>query len=325
MKCLLCKAFGPITALMIEDVTLPSPGPGHVLIDVRAASLNYPDALMVQGMYQVKPTLPFVPGSEYAGVVSAVGDGVTHPKAGDRVAAFGLGGFGEYAFADAKRVISLPPGLDFDTAAAFFLTYCTSLHGLKDCGHMAPGETLLVLGASGGVGLAAVEIGKAMGARVIAAASSQVKLDLCKRLGADELVNYETESLRDRVNAITGGRGVDVVYDPVGGRYTEEALRATAWRGRLLVVGFAAGDIPRIPLNLALLKERSIVGVYWVDSVARDPAGHIANVNQLLDWLAAGKVKPHISERVPLTGVSAAMQRMSGRRVMGKVVVHPRA
>jgi NADPH2:quinone reductase len=250
---------------------------------------------------------------------------VTHLKPGDQVAALSLGGFGESALADARRVMPLPPSLDFETAAAFFLTYCTSLHALKDCARMTPGETLLVLGASGGVGAAAVEIGKAMGARVIAAASSQAKLDLCRRLGADELINYETESLRDRVKTITGKKGVDVVYDPVGGRYTEEALRATAWRGRLLVVGFAAGEIPKIPINLALLKERSIVGVYWGDWAVHDPAGHLANASQLLDWLGEGKVTPHISERVPLSGVAGAMQRMTERRVVGKVIVLPRA
>jgi NADPH:quinone reductase len=296
-----------------------------VQVEVHAASLNYPDALMVQGRYQVKPALPFVPGSEFAGVVSAVGDGVARLAVGDRVAVLGLGGFAEYALADAARVTPLPPHVDFETAAAFFLTYCTSLHALKDCGRLAPGETLLVLGAAGGVGVAAVEIGKAMGARVIAAASSPEKLDLCRRLGADELIDYETESLRDRVDAITARKGVDVVYDPVGGRYSEEALRATAWRGRLLVIGFAAGEIPKIPLNLALLRERSIVGVYWGDSVAHDPAGHAANARQLLAWLAEGKVKPHVSDRVPLAGVPAALQRMTERKVVGKVVVLPRA
>jgi NADPH2:quinone reductase len=196
---------------------------------------------------------------------------------------------------------------------------------LKDCAHLAPGEILLVLGAAGGVGVAAIEIGKAMGARVIAAASTQEKLDLCQRLGADELINYETESLRDRVNAITGKQGVDVVYDPVGGRYTEEALRVTAWHGRLLVIGFAAGDIPKIPTNLALLRERSIVGVYWGDSVTHDLKGHLDNVKQLLGWLAEGKVKPHISERVPLSGAMGAMQRITERKVTGKVIVLPRA
>ena len=325
MKCVLCKTCGPIADLRVEDVEVPPPRPGQVLIDVHAASLNFPDALMVQGMYQVKPALPFVPGGEFAGLVSAVGDGVTHLKPGDRVAALGLGGFGESALADAKRVMPLPPSLDFETAAAFFVTYCTSLHALKDCASITPGETLLVLGASGGVGVAAVEIGKAMGARIIAAASSQAKLDLCKRLGADELINYETQSLRERVNAITGKKGVDVVYDPVGGRYTEEALRVTAWRGRLLVVGFAAGEIPKIPINLALLKERSIVGVYWGDWALRDPEGHLANARQLLEWLGQGKVTPHISERVPLSGVTDAMQRMAERRIVGKVIVLPRA
>jgi NADPH:quinone reductase len=325
MKALICRKYGPIADLGVDELALPSPGPGQVQVEVHAASLNYPDALMVQGRYQVKPPLPFVPGSEFAGVVTAVGDGVARLAIGDRVAVLGLGGFGEYALADATRVMPLPLHLDFETAAAFFLTYCTSLHALKDCGRLAPGETLLVLGAAGGVGVAAVEIGKAMGARVIAAASTPEKLDLCRRLGADELINYETEPLRDRVNAMTASKGVDVVYDPVGGRYSEEALRATAWRGRLLVIGFAAGDIPKIPLNLALLKERSIVGVYWGDSVAHDPAGHAVNARQLLAWLAEGKVKPHVSDRVSLAGVPAALQRMAERRVIGKVVVVPRA
>jgi NADPH:quinone reductase len=286
--------------------------------------VNFPDALMVQGLYQVKPPLPFTPGAEIAGVVKAVGAEVKHYKPGDRVIALtSTGGFAEECVADAARAMPLPAGMDFDAGAALVLTYCTSLHGLKDCGQLKAGETLLVLGAAGGVGVAAIEIGKAMGARVIAAASSDDKLELCKRLGADDLINYASENLRERINVLTGGKGVDVVYDPVGGPYTEPAMRSLAWHGRLLVVGFAAGEIPKIPLNLALLKERVIVGVYWGDSVKHDPKGHRRNVGQLLTWFNEGKVKPFISERVPLAGATAAMARLAQRLVKGKVVVLP--
>lgn len=325
MKALLCKAFGPLDQLSVEELPLPRPGPKQVRIDVKAAALNFPDALMVQGLYQVKPPLPFSPGSEFAGLVSEVGSEVSHYKVGDRVIGFGLGGFAEEALADAERVMPLPAGMDFEAGAALVLTYCTSLHGLKDCGHLQQGETLLVLGAAGGVGIAAVEIGHAMGARVIAAASSDDKLALCRQLGADETLNYATENLRERVNQLTGGRGVDVVYDPVGGPYSEPALRSLAWRGRLLVIGFAAGEIPKIPINLALLKERSIVGVYWGESVKHDPQGHRRNIAQLLEWFAAGKVKPFISERVPLKDAPAAMARLASRQVKGKLVVLPEA
>ena len=323
MKCLLCTAFGPLEQLSIEDVPLPTPGPRQVRIDVKAAALNYPDALMVQGLYQVKPALPFVPGTEFAGVVSAAGDEVTHLKPGDPVVAFGLGGFAEEAIADAAQAMRLPKGMDFAQAAAFFLTYCTALRGLQDCARLQPGETLLVLGAAGGVGVAAIEIGKLLGATVIAAASSDDKLALCRRLGADHTINYETDSLRARLDELTGGKGVDVVFDPVGGRYTEEALRATGWRGRLVIVGFTSGTIPKIPANLALLKERSIIGVYWGGTVARDPAAAAAIVARLLEWYAAGKIQAVITERVPLAGAAAAMRRMLQRQVLGKVVVLP--
>jgi NADPH:quinone reductase len=292
-----------------------------VRVDVRAAALNYPDALMVQGRYQVKPPLPFVPGSEYAGVISEIGSEVRQYRVGDRVVALGLGGFAEEALADEARLMPLPPGMDFETAAAFFLTYCTSLRGLEDCAKLQPGETLLVLGAAGGVGVAAIEIGKAMGARVIAAASTDEKLALCRRLGADEGINYAKQSLREGINALTGGRGVDVVYDPVGGTYSEEALRGTAWRGRFVVVGFASGTIPTIALNLALLKERTIIGVYWGESVARDLRAHLRNVKRLIEWHAAGTIKPAISERIALTEVVGAMERMMRRQTTGKVVV----
>lgn len=326
MKALLCTAFGPIDKLAIQEIPKPRPGPGQVLLDVKASSLNFPDALMVQGLYQVKPPLPFSPGTEMAGVVIETGSDVQNFKPGDRVIAIaGWGGFAEECAVDAGRLIPLPEGMDFDMGAAFLFTYGTSLHGLRDRGRLEPGETLLVLGAAGGVGLAAVEIGKVLGARVIAAASSADKLALCKRLGADETIDYVSGNLRDRINELTGRRGVDIVFDPVGGPYTETALRATAWGGRLLVVGFAAGDIPKIPVNLALLKERSIVGVYWGESVKHDPEGHARNVKQLVDWLAAGKVKPVISERVPLSEAADAMKRMINRQVKGKVVILPEA
>jgi len=325
MKALICSNFGPLDQLSVQEVAVPTPKAGQVLIDVKAVALNFPDTLMVRGIYQFKPTLPFTPGAEFSGVVSAVGSGVTKFKIGDRVIAYGLGGFAEKAVADAERAMMLPPGMDFDTGAAFVLTYATSVHGLRDCGALRAGETLLVLGAAGGVGVSAIEIGKAMGARVIAAASSDAKLSLCKQLGADETINYVTENLRDRVNQLTDGRGVDVVYDPVGGHYTELALRATAWGGRLLVIGFASGEIPKIPINLALLKERSIVGVYWGDSVRHNPQGHLRNMQQLLKWFASGKINPVVSDRIPLSGAAAAMQRMANRQIVGKLVVLPEA
>ncbi|MFA7281063.1 MAG: NADPH:quinone oxidoreductase family protein [Sterolibacterium sp.] len=325
MKALVCSNFGPLEQLSVQEIAEPKPKAKQVLIDVEAAALNFPDALMVQGIYQFKPPLPFTPGAEFSGVVSAVGSEVTNYKIGDRVIAYGLGGFAEKAVADAERIMTLPTGMDFDTGAAFVLTYATSLHALRDCGRLQLGESLLVLGAAGGVGVSAIEIGKAMGARVMAAASSDSKLALCRKLGADETINYETENLRDRINQLTESRGVDVVYDPVGGQYTELALRATAWGGRLLVIGFASGEIPKIPINLALLKERSIVGVYWGDSVKHNPQGHLNNMQQLLEWFASGKIKPVISDRVPLNGAAGAMMRMANRQILGKVVVLPEA
>jgi NADPH2:quinone reductase len=325
MKALICEAYGPIANLVVKDIPSPVPGPKQLLIEVKAASVNFPDALMVQGLYQVKPPLPFTPGAEVAGIVKSVGAEVKHHKAGDRVIALTSGGFAEECLADAARTMPLPANMDFDTGAALLLTYCTSLHGLKDCGHLKAGETLVVLGAAGGVGIAAIEIGKAMGARVIAAASSDDKLELCRKVGADDTVNYSTESLKDRINELTGGKGADVVYDPVGGPYTEPAVRALAWRGRLLIIGFAAGEIPKIPLNLALLKERSLVGVYWGDSTKHDPAGHLANLRQLNEWFAAGVIRPVVSERFPLAAAKDAIARIANRQVKGKIVVNPTA
>ena len=324
MKALVCEAYGPIDTLVVKDIPSPVPGPKQLLIKVKAAAVNFPDALMVQGLYQVKPPLPFTPGAEISGIVEAVGAEVMHYKTGDRVIAMvGQGGFAEECIAEAARTMPLPSGMDFESGAALVLTYGTSLHALKDCGHLKTGETLVVLGAGGGVGISAVEIGKAMGARVIAAASSADKLALCRKVGADETVNYSTENLKDRINELTGGKGADVVYDPVGGPYTEPALRALAWRGRLLVIGFAAGEIPKIPLNLALLKERSIVGVYWGDSVKHDPAGHLANMHQLHEWFAAGAIRPVVSEHFPLAAAKDAIAKIANRQVKGKIVVLP--
>ncbi|MDZ4251152.1 MAG: NADPH:quinone oxidoreductase family protein [Sulfuritalea sp.] len=326
MKALVCEAYGPIDTLVVKDIPSPLPGPKQVLIDVRAAAVNFPDALMVQGLYQVKPPLPFTPGAEIAGIVKTVGAEVKHFKAGDRVIALtSTGGFAEECLAEAHRVMPLPAGMDFEAGAALVLTYCTSLHALKDCGHLKPNETLVVLGAAGGVGISAIEIGKTMGARVIAAASADDKLALCRQVGADETVNYSSENLKDRINELTAGKGADVVYDPVGGPYTEPALRALAWRGRLLVIGFAAGEIPKIPLNLALLKERSIIGVYWGDSTRHDPTGHLVNLHQLNEWFAAGKIRPVVSERFPLAAAKEAIAKIANRQVKGKIVVIPTA
>jgi NADPH2:quinone reductase len=294
-----------------------------VRVDVKAAALNYPDTLIVQGLYQEKPPLPFVPGTEFAGTVSAVGAGVAHVRVGDPVIGLGRGGFAEEALVEAARTLPLPEGMSFEHGAAFFVAYGTSLRGLKQCGQLQAGETLLVLGAAGGVGLAAIEIGKALGATVIAAASSAEKLDLCRRVGAEHLVDYERESLRARCDEITRKAGVDVVYDPVGGAYTEQAFRALAWRGRHVVVGFASGTIPSVPANIALLKERALVGVYWGESLRRDPAGHAVNVAQLLDWYRTGKVRPTISETVTFTGLIDVMKRIQARGVLGKVVLLP--
>ncbi len=324
MKALFCPQFGPIEDLVVTDVPPPALAPGKVLIDVKAASLNFPDALMVQGLYQIKPPTPFVPGAEYAGVISAVGDGVSHVKAGDRVMAFtGWGGFAEQAVADAMRITPMPPAMSFEQGASFVLTYATSHHALKDVAKLQAGETLLVLGASGGVGTSAIQLAKITGATVIAAASSDGKLALCKSLGADHLVNYSHDDWREQVNAIVGKKGVDVVYDAVGGPYAEPALRSLGWRGRYLVVGFAAGDIPKIPLNLALLKERQILGVYWGDSVAANPKGHLANMRELGEWFAAGKIAPSITESIGLDGAKDALKRMATRQAMGKIVVKP--
>ncbi len=289
---------------------------------MKAASVNFPDVLIIQNKYQFKPPLPFSPGSEVAGVVKSIGEGVTAVRPGDRVMAFTTyGGFAEEVKTDVARVLPLPDGMDFTIASAFVLTYGTSDHALRDRGGLKPGETVLVLGAAGGVGIAAIEIAKAIGARVIACASRDDKLAICREHGADETINYQSEDLRERVRTLTNGKGVDVVYDPVGGPYTELALRSCAWRGRLLVVGFAAGEIPRIPINLTLLKGCSITGVFWGDFVRRERTAFAASVAQLVRWYAEGKLRPHVSATFPLERAADALALMAAREVKGKIVL----
>jgi len=324
MKALVCHAYGPLDSLAIEDVPDPTPAAGQVVVGVRACGVNFPDVLVVQGKYQFKPTPPFSPGGEVAGVVEAVGAGVENVRPGDRVVAIATwGGMAEKLAADATQVLRIPDGVDFATAACLPTAYGTTLHALRDRAHLREGETLLVLGASGGVGLAAVQIGKRMGARVIAAASSAEKLETCKRHGADLLVDYAREDLKERVKALTGGAGADVVYDPVGGPFTEAALRATAWEGRLLVLGFAAGDIPRVPTNLVLLKGCSIVGVFWGMAMVRDPARGRAQLEEILAWAKDGSLRPHVHAKVPLARALDALREVEQRRVRGKIVVVP--
>jgi NADPH2:quinone reductase len=324
MKAVLCKAYGPPESLVVEDVEPLKPGKGQVVITVKACGVNFPDALIIQGKYQVKPPMPFSPGSEVAGIVKEVGEGVDSARVGDRVIAFiGHGGFAEEVLAEAAQLIPIPDVMDFATAASFVLTYGTSHYALKDRAQIRSGETLLVLGAAGGVGLAAVEIGKVMGARVIAAASTDEKLEVCKQHGADELINYTTQDLRERVKELTRGEGVDVVYDPVGGNYSEVALRGMAWGGRFLVIGFTAGEIPRIPLNLTLLKGCSIVGVFWGSFTSRDPKRNQQHLQELLNWYVTGKINPLISATYPLERAADALNDMMNRKVKGKVVLVP--
>ena len=322
MKAVLCKSFGPPESLVVEDIPSPTPGPGEAVIAVKAASVNFPDVLIIENKYQLKPPLPFSPGSELSGIVKEIGSGVTAFAPGDRVMAItGYGAFAEEVTTDARRMIAIPPGMDFATAAAFGLTYATSEHALVDRGALQEGETLLVLGAAGGVGLAAIEIGKILGARVIACASTDDKLLVCRQHGADDTINYATEDLRERIKALTHGAGVDVVYDPVGGAYTELALRSMAWRGRLLVIGFAAGDIPKIPLNLPLLKGLSIVGVFWGEWTRREPQNFAEAMARLGAWYAEGRLKPHVSATFPLDRAAEALTLMARRKVTGKVVL----
>ena len=307
---------------MVEDVPSPTAGPGEVVVSVKAASVNFPDVLIIQNKYQVKPPLPFSPGSELAGVVKEVGAGVTRVKPGDRVMAVTTyGAFAEEVKTEASRLVPLADGMDFATASAFLLTYGTSDHALTDRGELKAGERLLILGAAGGVGLAAIDIGKALGAFVIACASSADKLAVCREHGADATINYTAEDLRERIKALTLGDGVDVVYDPVGGPYTEPALRSLRWRGRLLVVGFAAGEIPKIPINLTLLKGCSIVGVNIGGFSKNEPDRFAARVGQLTRWFQEGKLRPHVSETMPLERAPDALARMAARQVQGKIVL----
>jgi NADPH2:quinone reductase len=322
MHAWLCTNPIGVDALQWTELPTPEPGPGQVRLAVHAASLNFPDLLIVQNKYQFKPPLPFVPGSEFAGVVEAVGDGVTSVKAGDRVAAMaGSGGFGTHAIVPADKLVPLPDEMSFEHGAAFLMTYGTSQHALLDRGQLKAGETVLVLGAAGGVGTAAVQIAKAAGARVIAAASTDEKCALCREIGADDTINYSTANLREALKALTGGKGPDLVYDPVGGDLAEPAFRSIAWRGRYLVVGFAGGGIPALPWNLSLLKGASLVGVFWGDFVRREPKAFARDMHQLTQWYAEGKVRPVMDEPLPLSQLHEAYARMNGRLVKGKLVL----
>jgi len=322
MKAIICNAFGAPEELRFADCPSPGVGAGQVRIRVHAAGVNFPDTLIIQGKYQFRPPFPFSPGAEVAGTVDAVGEGVAHVKPGDRVLGTGIfGGYAEEMVVDASACFPIPDTMPFETAAGFLLTYGTSHHALKQRATLQPGETVLVLGAAGGVGLAAVELAKAMGARVIAAASTDEKLALTREYGADGLINYTAQDLREAVKALTGGKGVDVIYDPVGGDLAEPAFRSIGWGGRYLVVGFAGGDIPSLPLNLPLLKGAAIVGVFWGQFTRLEPEVHQANVAELLAWAAEGRLKPHISEVFPLARAAEALRVVMERKAKGKVVL----
>ena len=324
MRAVLCEAFGPPEDLVVKEVPDPVAGDGQVVVDVVGCGVNFPDVLIIQDKYQFKPDLPFSPGGEIAGTVSAVGPGVDNVSVGDNViATLGWGGMAERVAVPAASVIAVPNGVDLVQAAGFLLAHGTSHHALADRAQLQAGETLLVLGAAGGVGLAAVELGALMGARVIAAASTDEKLALCRTRGATETVNYQRDDLRARIKELTDNRGVDVCYDPVGGDLSEPALRSMAWNGRFLVVGFAAGDIPKVPLNLPLLKGCSVVGVFWGAFTGREPERNAANIQQLLGWIAEGKLNPHVSGTYPLDDAAAAINELAQRRATGKVVVTP--
>ncbi len=324
MKAIVCKSFGPPDTLAYEDVKSPPLGKGDVRIAVKAAGINFPDTLIIQGKYQLKATPPFTPGGEVAGTVLEVGEKVKHVRPGDAVAAIvPTGGYAEEVVASGDAVLALPRGMDLVDAAAFPFVYGTTLHALKQRANLKAGETLLVLGAAGGVGLAAVQLGKLMGARVIAAASSDEKLALCKEQGADEVVNYSTTSLKEAVKALTKGQGADVIYDPVGGDLAQDCFSAINWNGRYLVIGFAAGKIPEVALNRLLLKGASAVGVFWGAFVAREPKANWENFQQLFGWYTAGQLKPHISKRYPLAQAATALNDMLARKVTGKIVLVP--
>ena len=326
MHAWLCENPTGIDALQWREMPTPAPKAGEVLIGIKAASLNFPDLLIVQNKYQMKPALPFVPGSEYAGEVQAVGDGVTQLKVGQSVACLsGTGGFATHTIASAAKCMPLPPGFPHVDAAAFIMIYATSHHALVDRAQLKAGETVLILGAAGGVGTAAIQIAKAIGAKVIAAASTDEKCELCKSIGADSTINYTKENLphlfREAIKVATGGKGPDVIYDPVGGDFAEPAFRSIGWRGRYLVVGFAAGPIPALPFNLALLKGASIVGVFWGEFARREPKANAAMMAELAQWYAQGKIKPVIDRTMPMAELKAAYAHMGSRGVKGKLVM----
>ncbi|HSV35376.1 MAG TPA: NADPH:quinone oxidoreductase family protein [Ramlibacter sp.] len=322
MHAWLCENPVGVDALQWKELPAPGPKAGEVLIEIKAASLNFPDLLIVQNKYQMKPPLPFVPGSEYAGVIAAVGEGVTQLKVGQNVACLsGTGGFATHAIAPAALCMPLPTGFSHVDAAAFIMIYATSYHALVDRAQLKAGETVLVLGAAGGVGTSAIQIAKTLGARVIAAASTDEKCELCKSIGADTTINYTKDNLRDAIKAATDGKGPDVIYDPVGGDFAEPAFRSIAWRGRYLVVGFASGPIPSLPLNLTLLKGASIVGVFWGDFARREPEANAAMMMTLAQWYGDGKIKPVIDRTMPMAELKAAYAHMGSRGVKGKLVM----
>ena len=322
MRALLCKQYGPPETLLIEELPDPVAGPGEVLVDVKAAGINFPDVLVIAGTYQVKIPPPFVPGNEAAGIVEAVGDGVTRFKTGDRVIITpNAGGFAEKCVVKEKLCLPLPQGMSYEQGAGFTITYATSYHALRQSTKLKANETVLVLGAAGGVGITAVEIAKALGARVIAAASSEEKLQFAREAGADETINYTETSLRDAVKELTGGKGVDIVYDPVGGELAQMALRSLAWHGRYLVIGFACGDIPQFPANIALLKEASIIGVWWGTWASRNPGDALQNMMDLAAMVGDGSLNPRVTESYPLDRFVDAFAAITERRARGKVIL----
>jgi NADPH:quinone reductase len=322
MKAILCNAFGTIDSLVYAETVSPSIADNQVLITVKACGVNFPDTLMIQGKYQFKPAFPFAPGGEIAGVIKAIGEKVRHLKVGDRVFSLtGHGGFAQEAIGEATKTFPMPADMDFVTAASTMYTYGTSYHALKDRAQIKSGETLLILGAASGVGLAALQLAKLLGAKVIAAASTTEKLNACLQLGADHVINYETEDLKEKVKEITNGKGADVVYDAVGDKYAEPAIRSLAWKGRYLVVGFAAGEIPKIPLNLALLKGASIVGVFWGMFAQNEPMQSMQNFMEILNFIKEGKLKQHIHKIYPLIDTKNALHDLANRKVVGKCVI----
>jgi len=322
MKAILCEKLGQPKDLVLKEIDNLTPGPKEVIVNVKACAINFPDTLIIQGKYQMIPPMPFTPGSDFSGVIKAVGDEVKHFKPGDEV--FGVtpyGALAEELKVHHKTVFPKPPKMDFPTAASFLYAYGTSLHAVKDRAKLKKGETIVIMGASGGVGLAAVDIAKKLGGRVIACASTDEKLELCTSYGADEVINYTNEDLKERIKELTDGKGADVIYDPVGDKYSEPALRAMAWKGRFLVVGFAAGNIAKIPLNLALLKGCSIVGVFWGRFTQEEPQNNMANSLQIMNWFNEGQIKPHIHKVYTLEDTPIALEEMMSRKVKGKVII----